>query len=83
MKKTLENQNEILIILDELRDKYPEKELGEYIEHYLTENGTYKILLSNNVTIDIKRLVAQDAEKMLCPINEESLKRIINTYNPI
>lgn len=83
MEKTLENIEGILLIVDALNDKYPEKELGEYIEHSLTENGTYKVLLSNNVTIEIHRSVAQDAENASYSIDEESLKRIINTYKAI
>ena len=83
MEKTIENINGILLIVDALNDKYTGKEFGEYIEHYLTEKNTYKVLLSNNVTIEIHRSVAQDAERMPYSINEDSLERIFNTYNPI
>lgn len=83
MKKTSENISGILLIIDTLNDKYPEREIGEYIEHYLTENGTYKVLLSNNTTIEIHRSVAQDAEQFTFSIDEESLARIINTYKLI
>lgn len=80
MEKTLENKDGILLIVDVLNDIYPEREIGGYIKHYLTENGTYKVLLSNNTTVEIHRSVAQDAEYSIGSITEETLSNIISTH---
>ena len=78
MEKTADNIIGILKIID-LLSEWIEGGNLEYIEHYLTEIGTYKVILSDGSTIEIHRLTAEDAEYSIESITEETLSHIIST----
>lgn len=51
----------------------------EYIEHYFTERGYYKVVLSDGSTIEIHKQIVADAEYSIESITEETLLQIKNT----
>lgn len=79
MEKTIENINGILAIISLIQEKYLDVSLGEYVEHYIYEDNSYKVFLDNNTTVKIHRTIAQDAEQDINYIGDDSLKRIIDS----
>ena len=80
MKTTKENIEGIMSVISLLQRKYPAFFREDYIEHYITENYKYLVVLTNNSTIQIHKIVAQDAEKCISSVTDESLERIIKTF---
>ena len=83
MEKTTENNNGVLAIISLLQEKFPKSNLGNYVEHYICEDNTYKVVFTNNTTIKIHRTTVQDAEIDIRSVTDESLDRIIETLKCI
>lgn len=83
MGKSKDNVNGIVKIIKRIQELFPEVNLGEYVEHFICEDNTYKVVLNNNTTIKIHRATAQDAELNIASIEDGSLKtdsRFIRKY---
>lgn len=80
MRMTTDNTNGILSIISLLQRMYPEDFIGDDKEHYFTESNTFLVLLTNNSTIEIHKVVAQDAEISIGSVTNESLERIFKTF---
>lgn len=83
MKRTTEHTKEILSIISLLKMKYPRMLTGEYQMHFVNERNQYVVLFTNNASITIHRLVAQDMERNNNHIDEETLKKIIDSLKQI
>lgn len=83
MDKSTENTLGIRIIIGALSKKYPEYKLGYYIEHYLAQDNSYVVVLSNNMTFRVHRFVAQIAEINIDLVQNDSFDRIISSLKTI
>lgn len=78
MTKTNQDKNGILGIL--IRTRRYNIEVGNYLEHFLTQNFEYAVKLSNG-RITVPPTMAQDQEVQPSSISEERIKKVASTFS--
>lgn len=79
MEASHSNMQGILWIINKVHQLYPEKDIGEYVMHYLTERNQYLVVLSSGRRISIHRQIAQDAETTPSSVSGTDIFRVIQT----
>jgi len=81
MQKTNENTAGVIGVISLARDL--NQKIGTYVEHYVNENFSYSVLLSNNCAIRMSQEIAYDYEIDPTCITPERIIAVVESFRKI